>query len=331
MKTDTSERILQYISQNDQVTVQQLVAYLGHSPQAVHRQLKKLVEKNLVEKVGTPPVVYYKIWQTQTPITTDLSDDLIEETFVEILPNGQRITGNLAFDYWCKQRNFDTQKYAKKYHEIYHKYEHFRSRDGWIDATEKLLKTYQNSVFLKGMFYLEFSALEIFGQTKWYLYLLYSKLNEDRKLMHTLFTELNLQKTIQEFIQKHKIQAVGFIPATVPRQIQFQKEVEKYLNLSLPKIVIQKLKTPILVPQKTLSKPQDRVVNSRTTFAIKSNFAAKRILLIDDFVGSGATLNFVAEKLLKLNPKAQIYGAALCGSPNGVIDDSRKLETVKEV
>lgn len=40
----------------------------------------------------------------------------------------------------------------------------------------------------------------------------------------------------------------------------------------------------------------------------------KKILLIDDFVGSGATFNQIATKLKKNGVTKQVYGLALTGS-----------------
>ncbi|PIR58402.1 MAG: hypothetical protein COU70_01010, partial [Parcubacteria group bacterium CG10_big_fil_rev_8_21_14_0_10_35_15] len=81
---------------------------------------------------------------------------------------------------------------------------------------------------------------------------------------------------------------VGFIPPTVKREVQLMKELENGLDLKISKLGITKVKTPITVPQKTLSKLEDRVENAKMTFVVSEKMLCKNILLIDDAVGSGA-------------------------------------------
>jgi predicted amidophosphoribosyltransferase len=115
-------------------------------------------------------------------------------------------------------------------------------------------------------------------------------------------------------------------------------ELKRFLNLNLPEIDIIKLKTEILVPQKTLSTTQDRIANSQSTFLVSQiDVKSTKVLIIDDFAGSGATINYIAKKIrekhLLTSPSQtiEITGLALCGTPNGVIDSSKKFEIVKEV
>lgn len=61
MTTDTRDRILQYIKERGAARPDDLANYLGFSPSAVHRQLNKLLYRKLVERVGKPPKVYYRL------------------------------------------------------------------------------------------------------------------------------------------------------------------------------------------------------------------------------------------------------------------------------
>ena len=66
-----------------------------------------------------------------------------------------------------------------------------------------------------------------------------------------------------------------------------------------------------------MSRLEERITNARDTIFLKSplSVGAKNILLIDDAVGSGATLNEAAKKLLIGNPHtASIVGFAIVGS-----------------
>lgn len=59
MITDTRERILEYIRLHKQARAYDLVRIFGISQVAVHKQLKALLEKGEIQKVGKPPLVFY--------------------------------------------------------------------------------------------------------------------------------------------------------------------------------------------------------------------------------------------------------------------------------
>jgi len=86
----------------------------------------------------------------------------------------------------------------------------------------------------------------------------------------------------------------------------------------LPIINLQKIKTELIIPQKTLSKIEDRVENASQTIMVNDTRSYKNILLIDDAVGSGATINETAKKLReKKIAKNKIFGLAITGSFKG--------------
>lgn len=60
-KTNTKQRILDYVAQFGEASPHQLVIYLGISPQALFRHLKALMESNQLTKLGAPPKVYYRM------------------------------------------------------------------------------------------------------------------------------------------------------------------------------------------------------------------------------------------------------------------------------
>ncbi|MBI5619848.1 nucleotidyltransferase domain-containing protein [Candidatus Gottesmanbacteria bacterium] len=70
MKTNTRERIVEYIQAKKHVRVHDLVRHVGLSAVAVHKQLKKLMAQGILEKSGTPPLVLYAFAE-KTPSTTN--------------------------------------------------------------------------------------------------------------------------------------------------------------------------------------------------------------------------------------------------------------------
>jgi len=134
---------------------------------------------------------------------------------------------------------------------------------------------------------------------------------------YVLFLRLFLEKIIKTY----NINAVCFIPPTLPRKLQFMDELESRLNLSLPKVDLVKAGSgDILIPQKTLSSLNERVINAQSSIFIKNikepSFA--NILLIDDVAGSGASFNETAKKLkaLKIGFK-KIIAFAFVGNIKG--------------
>lgn len=117
---------------------------------------------------------------------------------------------------------------------------------------------------------------------------------------------------------KLKFDGIGFIPPTVKREVQLMKVLERGLIKNKRSVKITKVKTEIAVPQKTLNKLNDRIENARSTFVVEDNAIYNNILLIDDAVGSGATMNQIAGKIRDKNIcQGEIIGLAITGSFKG--------------
>jgi predicted amidophosphoribosyltransferase len=95
------------------------------------------------------------------------------------------------------------------------------------------------------------------------------------------------------------------------------KELEKQLNLSIPIVSLVKVKTQVAIPQKTLTKLEDRVENAKNTIMTRDRRKFKTILLIDDALGSGATLNETAAKIKSQHLAEKVIGLAITGSFKG--------------
>jgi predicted amidophosphoribosyltransferase len=80
----------------------------------------------------------------------------------------------------------------------------------------------------------------------------------------------------------------------------------------------------VRVAQKSLSKLEERVENAYKTIFLSETGNYKRVLLIDDAVGSGATFNEVAKKLKKEQGVEFVAGFAAVGSYKG-------FEVIQEV
>ena len=126
-----------------------------------------------------------------------------------------------------------------------------------------------------------------------------------------------IRPAIQNLIADTSIDAVGYIPPTIRRDIQIMHVLAKNLKLSLPHIELIKVKGEIVIPQKALNKLEDRISNARASIIVSEKRHFNNVLLIDDAVGSGATINETALKLKHKGICTQVFGFAITGSFKG--------------
>ena len=77
---------------------------------------------------------------------------------------------------------------------------------------------------------------------------------------------------------------------------------------------VKKISNQIIVPQKALSKLFERVTNAKNTFIVPYQKAYKKVLILDDAVGSGATMNEIGKKIKEKNLADSVIGLAITGS-----------------
>lgn len=169
-----------------------------------------------------------------------------------------------------------------------------------------------DKIWLDELFYLDFYAIERFGKTRLGTLLHYAKQGQNKYLMRIMMKQANPQ--ISQLVNQLRVDAIGFVPPTIRREVQIMKYIQSDLRLPLPVINIKKLSNIIPVPQKSLSSLAERIRNAEHTFAITEQRKFEHILLIDDAVGSGATLNQIAGKIKDKGVAQKITGLALVGS-----------------
>ncbi len=295
---------------------------IGISLQALHRHLKKMVAENEIEKMGTPPKVFYRSKPTsialpKEKISQDIKDFLIEH-YAYVDSKGQYWEGNLGFERWV-----DAIGQAKAFHSLVSAYQktrkeylkHFFSKP-YISGLEKIKGTFSN-VCLTDILYQDFYSIPQFGKTKLGHLLTLGKSGQDAKSIRQI-ADLSLP-IIEQIIHEHSIEAIGFIPHSIPRKISFLHEFRKYLNLRLPQIdIVKAYSGGIPIAQKSLTKLKERIENARNTIFIKErSIRYQKILLIDDAVGSGATMNETACQLIHQFKVSHIYGFTIAGSLKG--------------
>ncbi|MFH1946708.1 MAG: ArsR family transcriptional regulator [Candidatus Magasanikbacteria bacterium] len=318
MNTDTRLKIIDFITQNQPTTAGDIINYIQLTPAAVFRQLKKLQEQEQITKVGTPPKVFYTLTTLKQEVeAVSIPENLaktIEIEYFTITPQGEIKSGVDGFVYWCQKQNLDVVKTAGEYVKTLSKYAIYK-KDGLVDGNDKIKTTFEHA-YLDQLFYLDFYSIERFGKTKLGTLILYAKQSQDRSLIEKI--KKIIKNQVLNILDKQKIDAVGFIPPTIPRKIQLQNELREIIPNEIPRLKIIKINTGIPVSQKSLSNLQERELNARSTIFVDDDRKYKNILLIDDAVGSGATLNETAKKIKdKKLCTEKLIGLALVGSFKG--------------
>lgn len=321
-------QIVEYMIERDEARVKDLVDETGASKQMVHLVLNKLMEQGLVQKIGRTPKVIYKWVLTENKINepqtnynssfqpSKSENDFLNKNFILVDAIGNLLERWNAFLYWCNQRNLPPEKTLKEFIATKKKYESYYDKYGIINGTQKLMTTKGYSSFgLNELYYLDFYAIERFGKTKLGTILHYAKQAQNKFLMRMMMKEIN--ERIQKFVKTHKADAIGFVPPTIKREVQIMKYMQTHLQINLPIIEIKKITGLIPVPQKSLSKLDERIRNADNSFMITEKKSYNHIVLIDDAVGSGATMNQIALKIKDKKIAKKITGLAVVGSFKG--------------
>ena len=314
----TSDKIIAFIKEKGQVKGLDIASHLGITRQALFKHLPKLLASGVITKIGKPPKVFYfinkKIEPSRDYILSEEIKKKIIQNFLVITPAGEKKEGLEGFVYWCDKYNLPIEKTAVEYVRTLSKYSDYQ-KNGYINGTSKLINSFKD-VYLDEVLYLDFYSIERFGKTKLGQLLLYAKQSQNVSLMKEIIEII--RPKIEQIIKIFKIDGIGFIPPTVKREKQLIKFFEKELSGNLRKLEITKISTPISIPQKTLNKLEDRIENARNTIVVSDDSSFSNILLIDDAVGSGATLNETAKKIRnKKICSGKIIGLAITGSFKG--------------
>lgn len=326
MVTDTRDRILNYISYHGQARVYDLVRELRISSVAVHKQLNKLLKAGLLKREGKPPIVFYtfpseeKLRLIETEKLSEYTQRIITENFLSITPDGRLLYGIEGFNYrvgqYGKKKSYATL--AQEYVDLWEEQKKHFAKGGWIDATVKLSNTFKES-YIQHLLFSDVYSYPIFGRTKLAKLVMYAKQIGSRELTHQISTQA--KPVIEAIIKAYSIDAIAYIPPTVPRPIQFMDEFKRQLQLSLPEITFVKVVPgDIPIPQKTLASIEERVINARDSIYLKNAKESpyKSVLLIDDVVGSGASFQESAKKLKAIKGEIKkIVAFALVGNIKG--------------
>jgi hypothetical protein len=316
------DKIIAFLHEIGDASVKEMVDELEVSKQAIHIAINQLLTEELLEKYGRAPKTIYKL--KPAPSTSIESNEgidnnklrFLDENFLLITELGKLMEGITGFSHWCKQRKLPLKKTIDEFISTKAKYNIYYDTVGIIDGKEKLLNTKgYDKIYLDDIYYLDFYAIERFGKTRLGTLLHYAKQGQNKLLMKVLLNES--KPKLNALLKTGQYDAIGIVPPTIRREVQLMKYLETHLKINLPKINIRKISGIIPVPQKSLNKIEERISNADNTFTISEIRKYKHILLVDDAVGSGSTLNQIAAKIKRKNISMKVSGVAIVGSFKG--------------
>lgn len=321
---NTKSRIIEILKAEGQARVDDLWRRLGVSRVVVHSKLRELLREGRVARVGRAPAVFYVYLNGDTAKRTagvglpPKIKRIIDETYLYVTPLGEILSGTDGFARWVRdiKQSSQFEFLANEYVKIRSEADSFKNRFGYINATTRV-KVIFPDLKLERVYYLDFYSLPKYGKTKLGQLVLFAKQSQKFALIDEIVPIL--RSALKNIIKRKNIEAVSFIPPTVLRKVQLQKELERKLDLRVPEVRLVKAYLGDLpVPQKTLSKLEDRIENARGSIYIKDMTKKyKNVLLIDDAVGSGATFQETAKKMIGSGVAEKVFGLAIVGSYKG--------------
>jgi DNA-binding MarR family transcriptional regulator/hypoxanthine-guanine phosphoribosyltransferase len=308
------------LTNTDQATIEDIASAWDVSVASAKKYIKKFVDEGIIEKIGKPPkkINYTIAQQGSTHQYSTEQERTIERYFTYITPDGRLFNGTKGFEKFItskygKQESEGVEKIARKYMEIRDEYYGIEEQIKTIDTTNKIKQAFQDSYAIEKMFYADFDELPIFEKTQLYQLITIAK-NGQRNTGLMMEIINSIQNNINKLINEYEIDAVGFIPPTIMRKTQLMTFIKNRLDISIDQIEISKATNLLPVQQKSLTKIKDRKLNAKNSIVVKSKKQYESVLLIDDVVGSGATLNETAKKILQQNIAQKVYTFAAVGS-----------------
>lgn len=318
----TINKLITFLESQPGSRPKSIANFTGLSRQYIQRILAG--NKDLFTVTGSGPNRFYSLKNENIEIGKDHSnfpvktaqnakDKLINEHYYSLTPLGEELEGVEGLAKWCEIRgyNFDTK--AQEYVSIINQYYPPNLKQP-IDFTDKLKNTFEN-VAIKKVWAVDYYNFEIFGKTKLGTQVMIAKQTGDKKSTKELIDKINPQ--IDKIVESYSIEAIAFVSPTIQRQSQLMSKLDNNVAAQIPRIRVHKVGARILIAQKTLKSLEDRVLNAAQTFVVESPKQYKNVLIVDDALGSGATLNEIAKLIIKKKIAENCYGIVLVSSPSG--------------
>lgn len=317
MNTSTKQNILEYIEQHDVVTVKEVTQYFGLNPTIIHRHLKDLLEQEKIIKLGKAPKVVYKANRTEKYFEEGslsyTEKQFLERYYYAYDSDGNVLQGYEGFINRCIQRHVDVKNQLNLYQAIITHIESLKDSQGMIDG-KNMLSVKLGDIRIDRLHFIDAYQVGHFGRSKLGSLTFYAKQSQNKELIKKVVHIV--KPAVYAYLTKYNIDGICFIPPSIRRGVQFMTELKKQLAIDLPELKLQKLfPSSVVIPQKSLKTMEQRIKNAENTIFVTSwQSPVKNLLLIDDFMGSGATLNTAARKIKEHKLAKKVQAISLLGN-----------------
>ena len=302
---------------------------MGVSAVTVQKHLKELCAGGYIKKIGSRPFVRYRFVRHLPPPT--IKSSIIDDHFLFVDSFGSVYTDTEAFRIWSKHnlKKLSLEEKVQRYEQCIREMK-AQKRNGVYTLNEKwedFQKKTDEDIFMREMVCAAPYALPDFGRTKEATLLGIAKDGGKNSVMYMNQLVERFVPPLLTYLRHLQPEAVVFIPPTAERKVQLMDVIKKrFREISeLPVITVRKRYRDVARQQKHLSDIRDRVQNANETFfPDETDRQYRSVLLIDDMVGSGASFNQVAKKLVTRNIAKEIYGI-------GIVGDRRGFTAVKKM
>ncbi|HEU5187649.1 MAG TPA: hypothetical protein VFT87_04040 [Candidatus Saccharimonadales bacterium] len=316
----TLNEIIKFLNEQPGSRPKNIAQRLNVSRQYVQRLLAENSERFMV--TGSGPNRFYRnatlaaSEKVERPMAEDMSTKdtrTIDENFYSLTPLGEELIGKKGLIDWSLARNFDPAAKQKEYLSVLQKYYPPRFKSP-MNVTEKV-KSALGDIAVEKFWAVDYYNFEIFGKTKLGTQVLVAKQTGDAQIIQQLIQKLEL--AAEYIIDKYNIEAIAFVSPTLQRPSQLMTKLDNGIAKQVPRIKVHKVGAKILIAQKTLKSLEDRILNAAQTFVVESQVQYNNVLIIDDALGSGATINEIARQIKQKKIGRNCYGLVLVSSPSG--------------
>lgn len=323
----TVEKILNYLHKHGATSVKELTTYLVLYPTIIHRHLKNMIDSGLIKKIGSAPKVLYianKQEAQEAQVLSYKEQQFLESNYYTYDSDGQILKGASGFAEWCAQRKFDVEQQFPMYQAMLQSIEQLKDNNGLIDGIVNLSQNL-GKLFITDLKFVDAYQVGHFGKSKLGSITFYAKQSQNKELIKQVVQII--KNPILSYIKDNQIDGICYTPPSISRPVQFMTEIKKGLKIDLPEIKLIKLfPNGVIIPQKSLKGMDQRIKNATNTLFVTGNQKpAHKVLIIDDFMGSGATINLSAKKILDAGLAKEVVAITLLGN----IDT--KYEVINEV
>lgn len=320
MKRFEKKKLYTYFQQHKSASVHELSQHFGISTATVHKYIKELLATDVISKVGKPPQTIYMLQDHDTTIQDAsmqldyMSQEFLQHHFLSFDEIGHELVGHDGFVQWCLSRWLDPEVQFWYYKNHIDAINAMRDSCGFLHQGFTKFVQQMKYSYLADLLYFDTYQLAQFGKSTLASLAFFAKQSQSLSLLDRVAQKTQWQ--IRCHIVNNIYDAVCYVPHSLTRKHQLLPTLRSKRSIPLPEIYLHKLYSgEVIVPQKSLKWAASRIRNARHTIFIKPHQeSVHHVLLIDDFVWSGATLNESAKKLLDAGLAQRVTGMALVGN-----------------